>query len=132
MIHLLDANALLALGFREHEFHDRVARWVNTLGEDDELASSPITELAFVRVLAQVPQYHVTIEQARTLLAKLKTARARRFVFLADDRGIEHLPRWVKTARQTTDGHLSELAKHHGAVLATTDERIPGALLIPA
>jgi predicted nucleic acid-binding protein len=30
-----------------------------------------------------------------------------------------------------TDGHLLELARHHGAKLATLDTGIPGALLIP-
>jgi len=28
MIYLLDVNALVALGFIHHEFHNRVAAWV--------------------------------------------------------------------------------------------------------
>jgi predicted nucleic acid-binding protein len=31
MKYLLDVNALVALGFLEHEFHERVARWVRGL-----------------------------------------------------------------------------------------------------
>jgi hypothetical protein len=41
------------------------------------------------------------------------------------------LPAWAKTARQTTEGHLAELALAHDAALATLAERIPGAFLIP-
>jgi hypothetical protein len=38
---------------------------------------------------------------------------------------------WANSPAQVTDGHLLQLAIAHGAVLATLDERIPGALLIP-
>jgi len=31
MKYLLDVNALIALGFLEHEFHERVAQWVQRL-----------------------------------------------------------------------------------------------------
>ncbi len=37
---------------------------------------------------------------------------------------------WVRE-KQTTDEHLTELAHGHGAILATLDERIPGAYVIP-
>ena len=67
--------------------------------------------------------------RARETLERLK--KALDFGFLADDRGVSRLPRWVKTARQTTDGHLAELARAHGAMLATLDEKIPEAFVIP-
>jgi hypothetical protein len=38
---------------------------------------------------------------------------------------------WVKTVKQTTDGHLAQLAKANGAILATLDRGIPGAFQIP-
>ena len=44
---------------------------------------------------------------------------------------ISRLPAWVKTGRQTTGGHLAELARAHDAVLATLDERIPSGFVIP-
>ena len=53
------------------------------------------------------------------------------FEFIADDQDIYRLPPWVKSGRQTTDGHLAELAKAHDSVLATLDERIPSAFVIP-
>lgn len=133
MSYLLDVNALVALGFLEHEFHDRVAHWVLRLGDrtHDEILTCPITELGFVRVLSQAPQYGLTVAQSKTLLVRLKKQRTVPFGFVADDHDISHLPAWAKTGRQTTDGHLAELARAHGSVLATLDERIPSTFLIP-
>jgi predicted nucleic acid-binding protein len=133
MKYLLDVNALVALGFLEHEFHQRVALWVQRLtGEGTpELATCSITELGFVRVLAQAPQYGLTVGQACTLLRRIKAARVVRFTFIADGQDISHLPGWVKTAKQTTDGHLAQLAAASGAVLATLDRQIHRAFLIP-
>jgi uncharacterized protein len=134
MTYLLDVNALVALGFMQHEFHGRVAAWVNALASRGvpELATCSITELGFVRVLAQAPQYGFTIGHARSLLLRLKAGKTLRFAFIADDHDVSHLPGWVKTAKQTTDGHLLQLAAGNGAVLATIDGKIPGAYVIPA
>jgi predicted nucleic acid-binding protein len=134
MKYLLDVNALVALGFLEHEFHQRVALWVRRLAAKGtpDLATCSITELGFVRVLAQAPQYGFTVGQACDLLQRLKAARAVNFTFIADGHDISHLPGWVKMARQTTDGHLARLAAASGALLATLDRRIPEAFLIPA
>ena len=133
MKYLLDVNGLVALGFLQHEFHERVASWVHTLASRGfpELATCSITELVFVRVLAQAPQYGFTIAHARTLLRRLKTGNSLKFTFIPDDHDVSHIPAWVKTAKQTTDGHLAQLAKAKNAILATLDERIPGAFLIP-
>ena len=129
MKYLLDVNALVALGFISHEFHGRVAEWVSS--GKREIATCSITELGFVRVLAQAPQYGLSVGDAQTLLLRLKASRALNFTFIVDDSSISELPGWVKTARQITDGHLCELAKSHGAVLATLDQKIPRAFLIP-
>jgi len=133
MTYLLDVNALLALGFLQHEFHVRVASWVNVLASQGtpQLATCSITELGFVRVLAHAPDYAFTVSQARTLLLRLKKARILRFAFITDDHDISRLPTWVKTAKQTTDGHLAQLASANGAILATLDRKIPRAFLIP-
>ncbi len=133
MKYLLDVNALVALGLLEHELHPRVARWVRALASEGnpDLATCTITELGFLRVLGQAPQYALTVGQARDLLHRLKSARAVNFTFIADDHGASHLPAWVKTPKQTTDGHLARLARAKGAVLATLDRRIPQSFLIP-
>jgi hypothetical protein len=61
----------------------------------------------------------------------LKKSKIVTFTFLADGHDISHLPAWVKTPKQTTDGHLLQLASANAAVLATLDEKIPGAYSIP-
>jgi predicted nucleic acid-binding protein len=126
---LLDVNALVALGFLQHEFHERVARWVTT--SESAIATCSITELGFVRVLSQAIHYGVAVTEARSLLLKLKIANTVKFSFLSDDRDISQLPAWVKTHGQVTDGHLLQLAKANGFALATLGRKIPGAYLIP-
>jgi uncharacterized protein len=130
MIYLLDVNALVALGFINHEFHTRVARWVQSTGSP-QLASCSITELGFLRVLAQAPAYGFTVAQARSLLLRLKEARTSPLAFIPNGHDVSHLPGWVKAPKQITDGHLSNLARANGALLATLDENIPGSYLIP-
>ncbi|MFZ0732126.1 MAG: hypothetical protein WAM79_07365 [Candidatus Sulfotelmatobacter sp.] len=130
MIYLLDVNALVALGFINHEFHDRLAAWVQSQNSPN-LASCSITELGFVRVFAQAPAYGFTVTQARTLLLRLKEARTSPLAFIADEHDVSHLPSWVRAPKQITDGHLSKLAIANSAVLATLDESIPGSYLIP-
>ena len=129
MRYLLDVNALVALGFANHEFHARVASWVRAQ-QFPTLATCSITELGFIRVLAQAPAYGLTILQARTLLLRLKE-NGSRFTFIPDDHDASHLPTWVKTAKHITDGHLARLAAANEGVLATLDGKIPGAYLIP-
>lgn len=133
MTYLLDVNALVALGFLQHEFHERVAAWVQALISEGDatLATCSITELGFVRVLAQVSPYGLAVSQARGLLLQLKRATALKFAFIPDDQEISRLPGWVNTARQLTDGHLAGLSSSKGVMLATLDKRIHGAFLIP-
>jgi predicted nucleic acid-binding protein len=133
MRYLLDVNTLLALAVLEHEFHARAASWVERLGASGvpELATCSITELGFVRVLGQAQQYGSSVAQARELLLKVKNSDEIRWIFISDNHDISHLPRWVRNPKQTTDGHLAELARANEAVLATLDRRIPGAFVIP-
>jgi predicted nucleic acid-binding protein len=128
--YLLDVNALVALGFIHHEFHNRMATWVKAQ-EFPEMATCSITELGFVRVLSQAPAYGFTVVQARTVLLRLKRAKILTFIFITDNHDISHLPAWVKSPKQTTDGHLVELARVSGAILATLDEKVPGSYRIP-
>ena len=133
MRYLLDVNTLLALIVMEHEFHTRVTSWVERLRAKGvpELATCSITELGFVRVLGQAQQYVSSVTQARELLLKVKDSDQIRWIFIADNRDISHLPRWVGTPKQTTDGHLAELARANQAILATLDRRLPGGFVIP-
>lgn len=130
MTYLLDVNALVALGLLNHEFHTRVARWIGSL-KSPQLASCSITELGFVRVLSQSPAYGFSVSQARNLLLRLKGAMGEGFQLIPDAHDISELPGWVKSPKQITDGHLSKLADANELVLATLDESIPGAFVIP-
>jgi|SRR5579859_755393 len=129
--HLLDVSALVALGFKEHEFFERVVSWVQTLRPgEDEFATCAITELGFVRVLA-LPRYGFSVDESKASLLRLKSSGRIGFIFVADGLDASRLPGWVRAAKQVTDGHLLQLAKANGAILATLDRNIPGAFLIP-
>ncbi|MGB6688664.1 MAG: PIN domain-containing protein [Terracidiphilus sp.] len=127
---LLDVNVLIALGYIQHEFHDRVAGWVRSKKVHPLLTCS-LTELGFVRILAQTVAYGFTVHRARELLLELKTSTEFQFEFVPDQNDISLLPDWVKTGKSVSDGHLLNLASRHRAALATLDARIPGAFLIP-
>lgn len=131
MKYLLDVNALVAFGHTEHQFYVRVAEWAAELAKNEipKFATSSITELGFVRVMSQA--YGVSVIQAQTLLIGLKESDEYDFAFLADDHDASKLPSWVTAAKQTTDGHLVELARANNCVLATLDAKMPDSFLIP-
>jgi len=107
--------------------------WVGRTSKNGvpELLTCSITELGFVRVLGQAQQYGFSVIQARDLLTRLKAGGRFRLSFIPDTHDVSHLPKWVITPKQMTDGHLIELAKANSALLATFDGGIPGAFLIP-
>ncbi len=122
---LLDVNALIALGYKQHVFHRRVAVWA----AGKSLATCSIAELGFVRILAQLPEADIPLAISRELLATMK--RERRIAQIPDSQSAVDLPAWVQNPKQITDGHLLVLARSHNATLATCDAGIPGAFLIP-
>ena len=130
MKYLLDVSALIAYGFRRHDFHDRVGAWMRSRKGAQFLTCS-ITELGFVRILGNVRAYGMDVAHAKSLLQQLKAWKAFPLTFIQDGNDIASLPKWVKAPAQTTDGHLLQLAIANGAVLVTLDEGIPGAFLIP-
>jgi len=125
MSYLLDVNALIAIGYKKHEFHQRVTLWA----KGKNLFTCSISEIGFVRVLSGLPEADVTTALCRQLLAHMKADW--KLQFLPDHRTAETLPDWVRSPRQVTDGHLLDLAQANTAQLATTDDGIPGAFLIP-
>jgi predicted nucleic acid-binding protein len=130
MRYLLDVNVLIAFGVTQHQFHQRVVDWIRSQRGSAFLTSS-LTEIGFVRVVASVAMYGLDVLQARRLLLGMKANATQPLTFLADGNDISALPAWVKSPKQATDGHLAQLAIANGAVLATLDEGIPGAFLIP-
>jgi len=51
--------------------------------------------------------------------------------FLPDDQPATDWPDWCRGAGQTTDAHLASLAIRHQAKLATLDNAIPDAFVLP-
>ena len=130
---LLDVNALVALGVVEHQFHPQVTTWLRASRSDGslKLLTCAISELGFVRVLSNTKAYGFTVSTAGALLMRMKSKDEELFKFLADDQDASRLPGWVHFPKQVTDGHLVQLAKANGGMLATLDRGIPGAFLIP-
>lgn len=126
---LLDANVLLALGLGTHarhrEAHEHFARMASW-------ATTPLTESAFVRLMLNPT---ITIEQRTsvTVLAQLRAMRSdSRWRFLADDSSLAEPQIDTRTLvghRQVTDFHLVNLAKRHGARLATFDADLFDSLI---
>ena len=125
MTFLLDVNALIALGYKQHVFHKRVSGWA----AGKSLATCSIAELGFVRILAQLPEVDITVATSREMLARMK--QERRLTQISDSQSAVALPLWVQTPRQITDGHLLVLAQSNNSTLATCDAGIPGAFVIP-
>jgi hypothetical protein len=129
MRYLLDVNVLVALLIQAHEHHDAAEAWVATLDQADQILLCSWSEIGFVRV-SVAAGYVPEVAVARRALGMFRAGKAA-VSFAADDRGAAHLPVWVKTPAQTSDGHLVSLAVSCGAKLATFDSRIAGAHAIP-
>jgi uncharacterized protein len=131
--YLLDVNVLLAMRYEAHVHHVRVARWLDDLrfihAEVLHLATSPITELGFVRIASGPAGFAGDINEAQIDLERLVIRHGLAFI---DDRLRAYpLPHWVRKSAQTTDGHLLQVAASHGLILATLDRGIRGAEIIP-
>lgn len=122
---LLDVNALLALGWHEHQAHTAV---VERLHENQRWASCNITQLGFIRVSSNPGVFHQPTEpgDAARYLATLTQDPLHLF--------IEHTPAptvmtWPTKSgyKQTTDIYLIELAEKSKATLLTLDLRLKRA-----
>jgi len=130
---LLDVNLLVAWGWTDHADHSRVGKWLAAERgvAGTQLMTSAIPELGFVRVSIQRSRGRVTPVQASAVLTSMIQSLGAAHRFLADDEPSRAWPAWCNGAPQTTDAHLLRLAEAHGAILATLDQGIPGAFLVP-
>jgi len=132
-MYLLDVTVLLAFAYKGQVSHWRVTHWIKFVesngSEGPLFATCSIVELGFVRIAAGKSRLAENLTIARADLQRLKTEL--HSTLLADEVDGNRLPVWVTKSRQTTDGHLLELATAHHAQLATLDTGIPGAVLIP-
>ena len=131
---LLDVNVLVAWGWADHTHHLRVATWIASakMDEQTEILTSAIPELGFVRVSVQRTGGRLPVSTAAATLARMLESLGDRHRFPSDDRSSAHpWPGWCHSAARTSDAHLLALASDANFVLATLDEGIPGAFLIP-
>jgi predicted nucleic acid-binding protein len=128
---LLDVNALVALAHQRHVDHSRVIRWYSSLIDSNPaIGTCAITEIGFVRVSLQAG-FESDVPGAVETLAGLKSSSRIPFKLVRDELGSDRLPSFVMGAKQVTDGHLLELAEESSMRLATLDQGIPGAYVIP-
>jgi predicted nucleic acid-binding protein len=134
MKYLLDVNVLVAWGWVDHSDHLRAARWIGAMKKrrGARLFTSAIPELGFVRVSVQRTAGRLPVAAAAEVLSGMIGSLGKCGGFVPDDHPSSAAwPEWCCSASRTTDAHLFGLASHHGLCLATLDEGIPGAYLIP-
>lgn len=119
MKYLLDVNALIAWAHVNSAAHATFHRWARSRGFK-ALATCAHAELGFIRVSMQGFGY--TREMAETVLAEMKRHTGG-FIATAPS---PRLANWAKTAAQTSDAYLAQLATSAGLTLATFDRGIPG------
>ncbi len=127
--YLLDANVLIALTIVEHEHHDRVARWAETM---DRFALCPVVEGALIRYLLRIGE---GIANARAVLDSVRSMTRGEFwpdALSYRDADLGH----VQGHSQVTDAYLASLARSREGLLATLDESLAriapdSTLLIP-
>ena len=117
---LLDANVLIALSFHEHQHYSLCQEWLKTV---DEVMLCPIVEGALMRYAVR---NGASVEAALDTLVKAKYNAKTRLI--PDDLHYDEAT-WngLQGYRQVTDFYLVELAKRHGAILATLDVRLSAA-----
>ncbi|ORA81443.1 type II toxin-antitoxin system VapC family toxin [Mycobacterium malmoense] len=124
MTALLDVNVLIALSWRNHAHHSAARQWF-TRSSSNGWATTPITEVGFVRISSDRRVMHVSTTPA-TALAQLEALRALPgHAFWPDDvplvvgeggdRGA------VSSHRLVTDCHLIALVARYGGRLVTFD-----------
>ena len=122
---LLDVNALLALGWREHQAHSAV---VERLHDRQRWASCNITQLGFIRVSSNPGVFHQPTEpaEAARFLATLTQDPLHLFIQLTPEP--TEVPWPTRSGyKQTTDVYLIELAERSNATLLTFDLRLKRA-----
>lgn len=125
---LLDVNILIALLDRHHQFHQITTAWLYEWKHaGNHWLSCPITQNGCLRILS-LPSYKhgVGLMAIKQELTNLTHASCHRFI--PDDISLlsDELINWqhIQGGKQLTDAYLLALARHHGAVFVSLDNRI--------
>ena len=128
---LLDVNALIALFWAGHPFHERMQRWFGRHARAG-WATCPYTEAGFVRILSN-PRFSAHAVSPREAVEVLEASRqhaAHRF--WADDvpvsKCVQPFQQRLVGHLRVTDAYLLGLALRKKGKLATMDEGIASLL----
>jgi hypothetical protein len=116
MKYLLDVNFLIAAILDSHTQHEIADKWL----AGKSLATCPLSETGFLRIVTHPKIYGVPMPVAREALSDFISNHAP--IFLPDD--LNALKSSAQSSEQVTDFYLAELACTHQMKLATFDARI--------
>ena len=124
--YLLDVNVLVALLWEPHVRHASAMQWFRTHSES--WATSPVTEMGFVRVATLSPVSRTHLTPARAIETLEAFSKHPNHVFWPADlpfpAAIDAACHPMTGGNQTTDAYLLSLAVHKGGKLATFDRGI--------
>jgi uncharacterized protein len=134
-LHLLDVNALIALGWDAHQHHETMVAWFNRHARQG-WATCAMTQSGFVRVLSQ-PAVASAAQSVADLAASLQRnlAHPAHQLLALDfnfDEVMAHCSGGVVGHRQITDAYLLTTAIRAGARLVTFDQGVPQLLATDA
>jgi uncharacterized protein len=134
MTWLLDANALIALGWPAHEHHNTMRAWFKRHATHG-WATSALTQSAFVRIVSQPAFSGRVIALAEIAELLLRNTAHPKHRLLPLDFGFEQVlgccTGGLLGHRQITDAYLVTLAARHKARLVTFDSGITQLLATP-
>lgn len=112
---LLDANVLIALLVDEHVHHEAAEGWFTDITES--FATCPVTQGSLMRLLVREGRSAATARQVLT-----ETTAHPQHEFWPDDVSYTEVScEGIIGHRQITDAYLAQLARVHGARIATFD-----------
>jgi toxin-antitoxin system PIN domain toxin len=124
---LLDANALIALGWPAHEHHARMLNWFKAHARQG-WATTALTQAAFVRIISQPAFSGRAISVGEIAEALLRNTAHPKHRLLPLDFGIEQVlgccTGGVRGHRQVTDAWLLTLAIRNAVRLITFDNGV--------
>ncbi len=134
MTHLLDANALIALGWPRHEHHDTVLAWFKRHAREG-WATCALTQSAFVRIISQPAFAGRAIAIAEVAELLLRNTAHPHHRLLGLDFGFEQVAGsctgGLHGHRQITDAYLLTLAMRNKVKLLTFDSGLAQLLATP-
>lgn len=135
MSFLLDANALIALGWPAHEHHERMLGWFKKHARQG-WATCALTQAAFIRIISQ-PSFSghaISVSEVAELLLRNTADPKHRFLPL--DFGFEQVVGCCTGGllghRQITDAYLLTSAVRNGVKLVSFDGGVAQLLATPA